>query len=574
MKKMKRIISFMIALICVFASIPFSVGAVSVTDFKDLDKNADYYEAVSWAVQNGYMSGMSSNTFSPDTVLTRVQFATLMAKFSGDDISGYGGQIFEDVSASNWCVSTVAWAYNNGIMSGTSTTKLIFSPDVQINRQTIALLIKNYLSYKGIHLEKVTEEVRLMDRGTKRTDSWASEAVDYAYKTDYMQLDSNNCFNPKNLVTRGEAAVVLYSLNSAIERLSADRDRKVVAYLSEGAYSENEFEYVDILNIIPMRVSGQEFVNGSENFINTTYIDRVNKLRKAALSANPNMKFGLTLTSNSGEDIEKCLYPYSNCERFADKVVELVAQYGYDGVDFDYEFPTGNLPQKNLEYFLSVLRQKLDELGKTTGKDYFVTMAIPGGLYSFSLYEDLAELQHYVDFFNYMDYDLMIGSARTTAYSHCAVYSAGYGYATFDDIVRSIEEGVQREKIVIGAGTYLQGWSNVEGRYDEKLGIWIGLYGQGLWKEAESRSLVSVYDLINYENNEPISGYYTYFDEGTHTVSLYNPGTKYFISCDEDWSLEEKCRLINEYNIGGLMIFTYNHSNYSGVLEKIDGWLK
>ena len=570
MKKFRILIALVLAVSSVLSCMVFTASAAAVEDFKDLNKNADYYEAVRWAIDNGYMKGMSDKVFSPNTTLTRAQFATLMAGFDSADLDAYKGkQIFNDVKASAWYATTAAWAYENKIMSGTGNNN--FSPNTVITREQIALLVKNFVSFKGIYLEKVTPEVRLLDRGTKRAADWAKDAVDYAHKTDYMQLDEGK-FNPKEKVTRAEAAVILYSLNRAIERTEVQHERRFIGYLDlYTSYSNVDFASYDILNLLPVKASG------SSKTINDGGLKRFKNIKAQASAENPDLKYILTLTVDSGADIEKWLYPYSNCEDFAEKTVALVKEYDLDGVDFDYEFPTGEISQKNLEYFLKVLREKLNdlkvEMGKPADYEYIISMAIPGGLYSFSLYKDLGELQHYVDYLNFMNYDLMIGDSRPVAYSHSAVYTAGHGFATFDDIIKSLEAGVQRDKIVIGSGTYVQAWRGVEGRYDENLGIWIGLYGTGRWAGDVSTPIASDLALINYEDNKPINGFYTYFDEGTHSVSWYNPDSKEFRSCDEYWSLEEKCRLIKEYNIGGLMLFHCNTISGTDFAEKINEWM-
>ena len=52
-------------------------GAPSV-DFSDIHANADYAEAVRWAVYMGVTAGTSETTFSPDTTCTRGQIATFL----------------------------------------------------------------------------------------------------------------------------------------------------------------------------------------------------------------------------------------------------------------------------------------------------------------------------------------------------------------------------------------------------------------------------------------------------------------------------------------------------------------
>lgn len=51
------------------------------TNFVDVPANADYAQAVSWAVQRGITSGTSTNTFSPKQTCTRGQIVTLLYNY-------------------------------------------------------------------------------------------------------------------------------------------------------------------------------------------------------------------------------------------------------------------------------------------------------------------------------------------------------------------------------------------------------------------------------------------------------------------------------------------------------------
>lgn len=50
----------------------------NAVDFSDVPANADYAQAVSWAVQLGVTTGTSANTFSPDKVCTRGEIVTFL----------------------------------------------------------------------------------------------------------------------------------------------------------------------------------------------------------------------------------------------------------------------------------------------------------------------------------------------------------------------------------------------------------------------------------------------------------------------------------------------------------------
>lgn len=555
MKKFRSIISLILALVTVMSCMMFTANAASFGDLKDIDKNADYYEAVEWAFAKGYMTGTSNTTFAPEKTLTRAEFATFMARFDGVDLTAYKGKsVFTDVKASSWYGPAVAWASENGVMNGTGNGK--FSPNTVITRQEIAVLFTNYINFKGLILEKVVPETRLMDRGTKRCASWAKDAVVGAYKTGVLPLDENDCFNPTVKMTRGNAAMALYALSNSIDRLTAERDPLVVAYfeVSNGT-AFDELKDVDVVNLQPFKADGENQVILSHN------LNRINSIRRTveANNINPDLKYVLTVPVNSGPDVEKWMDSYAECDDFANQVVKIIKDYDLDGFDFDYEFPSGNLPQKSLHYFLTTVRQKLDALG--TGKDYIISMAIAGGTWSGSLFQDLGELQHYVDYLNYMDYDLH--SEKDITYDHAAVYDSIYPNAsTYADAIMSINAGMQREKIILGAGVYSQNWSNVQA---DPANPNVGLHRPGTHNDERPTYYNGYRSWIDYEKLDAgieysVNGFYPHIDERSGSLSFFNPSTKQFFSGDDDRSIEKKCNIITDLNLGGIMYFDYTQA--------------
>lgn len=52
--------------------------AKSTPNFTDIPDDADYMQAVAWAVENGISTGTSESTFSPDKVCTRAEIMTFL----------------------------------------------------------------------------------------------------------------------------------------------------------------------------------------------------------------------------------------------------------------------------------------------------------------------------------------------------------------------------------------------------------------------------------------------------------------------------------------------------------------
>ena len=84
---------------------------------------SDWYAPyVNWAVQEGVMQGYSADDFGIGDVLTREQFAAIIANATGADVSQADTSVlsgFPDRSlVSDWAVQTMAWAVENGVING------------------------------------------------------------------------------------------------------------------------------------------------------------------------------------------------------------------------------------------------------------------------------------------------------------------------------------------------------------------------------------------------------------------------------------------------------------------------
>ena len=71
-----------------------------------------FYEAVSYAVENGLMSGMSEDIFAPNTPLTREMLAVVLYNVEGQPEST-GVNPFTDVKADMWYTDAILWANAN-----------------------------------------------------------------------------------------------------------------------------------------------------------------------------------------------------------------------------------------------------------------------------------------------------------------------------------------------------------------------------------------------------------------------------------------------------------------------------
>lgn len=158
-----------------------------------------------FVVSRGLLNGTSETTFSPNTGMTRGMFVTALGRLAGVDPADYSTGKFTDVKADAYYAPYVNWAASKGIVDGTSATT--FAPDTNINREQMAVIMKNYAVKLGYTVPKALEAVTFADNAS--ISSWAKEAVKSMQQAGILAGKTNNRFDPAGTATRAEVATVL-----------------------------------------------------------------------------------------------------------------------------------------------------------------------------------------------------------------------------------------------------------------------------------------------------------------------------------------------------------------------------
>jgi len=102
---------------------------------------------------NGFISGTSKTTFSPSASMSRAQFVTILGRMVSADISADIPAVsFEDVESDAYYAPYINWAVQNGYASGTSNST--FSPDSTITREQMAVILDNYIKLSENELKE------------------------------------------------------------------------------------------------------------------------------------------------------------------------------------------------------------------------------------------------------------------------------------------------------------------------------------------------------------------------------------------------------------------------------------
>ncbi|MDR1530818.1 MAG: chitinase [Clostridiales bacterium] len=261
---------------------------------------------------------------------------------------------------------------------------------------------------------------------------------------------------------------------------------------------------------------------------------------------NPGVKILLSIVPFDPNAFTVCAADPALRVKFAGSCVETIAQYGFDGVDFDWEFPC--MPSNGHDCSPADKRNftlLCEDVRKAIGPNKLLTIAAGADLYYVDAVEP-EELARILDFVCVMTYDLKCGF-HALAGHHTQLYSSmGDVFRnSCDQALRLFHSrGIPKEKLLMGAAFYSRKWENIKDRNHGLLQISEkgGGYGPNYGLLAEQ-----------YINK---NGFVRYWDDEAKAPYLFDGSI--FLSYDDELSLKYKCEYIKEHGYGG--IFYWEHS--------------
>lgn len=228
----------------------------------------------------------------------------------------------------------------------------------------------------------------------------------------------------------------------------------------------------------------------------------------------------------------------------------------FDGIDLDWEYPTGGGMKGNAErpedkenfvVLLTEIRKQLDAQGVIDHKHYDLAVALGAGPRAASL--DMARVASLLDFIDVMTYDYHSGSTTTGFNSplYAAKTDPTPAYNIDATIRRLLDANVPANKLLVGIPFYGRAYGNVQnanaGLFQPANGRppdWGS--GDGDWKGLSKKRL-----------NDP--RYVRYWDPDARVPYLHDSTSGTWVSYDDPQSVGEKVRYVREHELGGVMIW-------------------
>ena len=166
------------------------------------------HEGIDYCIANGLMSGIGNDLFGPKLTTTRAQIVQILYNLEGEPKVS-GTTPFTDLTQ-DWYQDAVLWAYQTGVVAGTSSTT--FEPDRPVTREQIAVILMEYMT-RVLNLERTWTPADLSifpDAGS--VSDWAKDAMADAVGLGLISGASNGdqtLLEPQGSATREQVATIL-----------------------------------------------------------------------------------------------------------------------------------------------------------------------------------------------------------------------------------------------------------------------------------------------------------------------------------------------------------------------------
>lgn len=172
-----------------------------------------FYDAVRYTYENGLMSGISSTAFAPDAVAARAQLVTVLWRLDGMPQVDLPVQ-FDDMAQGTWYSDAIAWAADAHIIEGYGDGT--FGIDRPITREEFVAILYQYASMKNYDVSPTADLSVFTDSGM--VSDYAIKAVAWANAEGILYGTTETTLSPNQEITRAQTAAILMRFCGNIEK--------------------------------------------------------------------------------------------------------------------------------------------------------------------------------------------------------------------------------------------------------------------------------------------------------------------------------------------------------------------
>lgn len=350
------------------------------------------------------------------------------------------------------------------------------------------------------------------------------------------------------------------------EKARVAAERKVIGYFPEwGVYEAHNFftpDKVDYSGLTHLNYGFAVVKNGVVTMHDTDKAPGLIKdLDKRTEAANVAHMISVGGWNNSQEGVfENATATDAGLEKLANSMVSYMAQWNFDGLDIDWEYPDTEAEKAQFTKLIQSLRSKLDAQGLKDDKYYQLSAAVTTNHNNIQ-YINPAVTAPLLDSVNVMAYDIH-GAFDPLTGHNAPLYENSHDEDKDLNVADTMNAYVEtwqvpKAKLMMGIPYYGRGWGHVPGT--ELIPGLPGMFNtgaatvKGAWDDAKDFTGTNPWYVLKQKLN---TGEYTrYWDSESHVPYLYSETTQEFLTYDDPQSIREKVDYINEQGFGGAILW-------------------
>lgn len=172
--------------------------------FADVPSGSWYYDDVAYVYDTGLMTGLTATAFGPNLSTTRGMIVTILWRMENEPAAKHGCP-FADVRRGSYYEQAIAWASENGIVTGFDAST--FAPDRAITREQLAAILFRFAAYRGMDAVTLRENLSSF-QDQAAISVYAVSALNWAVSGGLMQ-GTGDKLEPTGNATRAQVAAML-----------------------------------------------------------------------------------------------------------------------------------------------------------------------------------------------------------------------------------------------------------------------------------------------------------------------------------------------------------------------------
>lgn len=278
-----------------------------------------------------------------------------------------------------------------------------------------------------------------------------------------------------------------------------------------------------------------------------------------------------------GENFHAMTQTAATRKIFIDSCIEFLKEYPFiDGIDIDWEYPGidrekdpndqwdrgcpgGPEDKENYTALMKEIREAYNANGLS---DKMLTIADSASQEKLDNQEPQKFIQ-YLDYINVMTYDIH-GAFENVTNHHAPLYqnendpATGNARISTESAMKMYTDkyGIDPQKLNVGSPFYSRGWSGVEATEGSN-GLFCKATGyvRGSWDDLVTSTPGGQYPWFQLKGMENSGGWVKYWDDVAKAPYLYNASQKALLTYEDEESLTERCKFVNENNYGGIIVW-------------------